>query len=252
MSKHSIPFFLLVAAAVPAISAEKIVLIGDSLSDDGGFGAGLAQSLSKRGTACSFTASNSRFESWTEGDFSCCKVGSHTRVYANGVASKPAETRASPPATWSLGAFLDPVGGLCAPQGQSVDRLVVQLGTNPSKDYEKYVKKIVQLACRHQVKNVNFVLPPEDRARTQSRTNQKMADVIAEYRPCETTSTSYFPSSYKVEIASKDFRKDGTHFWSSPSEKNWLKAVEAWSDSGFPTLPIPAAINKTTKGHGNP
>ena len=225
-------------ASLPAY-AEKVLLIGDSLSDDGGFGAGLAQALSEGGTACSFAASNSRFESWTESDFSCCKVGSHARVYANGKAVKPAVANARPPSSWGISAFLDPQSGLCAPKGEPVDRMLVQLGTNPSKNTETYLKKIIQMACTRGVKNLNFVLPPEDRKKAQTKTNLKMADIIDAYHPCpESMTLSYFPSATKAPIAAKDFRSDGTHFWSSPSEKNWLGAVVAWARSGYPKIAV--------------
>jgi hypothetical protein len=152
--------------------------------------------------------------------------------------------------------LLDPTSGFCEPRDQPVDRLVVQLGTNPSRDLTGYLKKIIQIACTRQVRHLNFVLPPQDARGAQANTNQKMAAVIESYNPCGATlRTSYFASSFEVSMAPSDFRRDGTHFWNSPSEKTWLNAVVEWSRRGYPnsTLPAPAARTSTvtpTRRHG--
>lgn len=275
-------FFLLCSFYVSVIQAEKIVIIGDSLSDDGKFGKTLAQSLSLNGnTVSSFAVSNSNFKSWTDGDFSCCKVGFHQRSFQNGNIDKAHTSNGDQaPNAWALPNLLKKDSRFCSEPGMPVDRLIVQQGTNQIKNltlaqHKDYIEKIIMQACRENVRNVSFVLPPQNMDQNMSAVNKAYADIIKEMSDAREmyitencprgVKVTYFPSADLVPIhqffvykskKTGELVQDKVHFWDLPGETAWFNALWSWSKRGYPS-PIekirarsePVIASKVKKPH---
>ncbi len=275
-------FFLLCFFYISGLRAEKIVIIGDSLSDDGKFGKTLAQNLSLNGnTVSSFAVSNSNFKSWTDGDFSCCQVGYHQRSFQNGKLDQSHTSSGDKaPNAWALPNLLKKDSRFCSEPGMPVDRLIVQQGTNQIKNlslaqHKIYMEKIIKQACKENVKNVSFVLPPQNMDQNMSAVNKAYSDNINELSDARGmyitedcprgVKVTYFPTADLVPI--KEFFvyknkktgnlvQDKVHFWDLPGETAWFDALWAWSKRGYssPTenssaRSLPAIASKVKKPH---
>jgi hypothetical protein len=214
-------------ASSTSSSNNKTLIIGDSLSSSyGKFGPGITEELSKNGNeACLYSVSGSRFDQWTGNYFMKNPVGSSEIYFKDGKKISKDYKRNDPePSNWNLEKLLS--SHSCGNSQKKFTHLVVQLGSNHSKDYSpvKDLDKIFSLAKANGIQDIKFILPPD----ATKYNHQELRDKIKFYLSRENrVKSSYFDTVNRVAIQNRDLA-DGVHFYNTPSEKNWTTAVQSW------------------------
>ncbi|MEZ4814838.1 MAG: hypothetical protein R3A80_06475 [Bdellovibrionota bacterium] len=164
-------------------SGKKTLIIGDSMSE-GKFGRALASAYSEGGgESCQFSYSSSKIDDWVSGDFATAR-DPVMRYSTNG--SIPYVAAPQSP-SWGLHGLLhNPRESGC--RMDYFDRLVIQLGSNPSGNPWQNFESALAMARGAGVPDIQFILPPGQKGNPNSFASynktfiSKMQDLQQKYK----------------------------------------------------------------------